>query len=86
MTNIHLNKWLSAERQWSAAIQWMHQQGRRISLSTLRRALALPAPKTERQRLAVELAHQYHSHKTGQANYATMSADVIPGARTLTPV
>ena len=64
--SIQIDKWLSAERQWSASIKWMHQQGRNISLSTLRRALSQPAPKSERQALAIEMARQYYAHKTAE--------------------
>ena len=85
MTNFQIDKWLSAERLWSASIKWMHTQNRRISLSTLRRALALPSPKTERQRLAIDLAMQYYRYKTGTAT--TPAPDItIPGSRTSVPV
>lgn len=50
---------LAQERKWTAAIRWMHRNGHRVSLSTLRRALDRAEGHTPRQALAIELARQY---------------------------
>ena len=62
-------------------------QDRRISLSTLRRALSLPAPKTERQKLAIKLVRQYQTIINSPVTSTPDKTDATtPGPRTSVPI
>lgn len=72
INNEEISNWLSAERKWDACKKWMHGQGKKISIATMRRAFAENG-RTHRQRLAVDLMWQYYfKHKTDTKPQATV--------------
>ncbi len=65
MTKAQILNTLSAERKFAACVEWMHQQGSRISGRTLRRGLENTSP-TPRQQKAIKLAEQYIGRLLGE--------------------